>query len=569
MTVTENATYVAIFDSGKNFVKVNFYVDNDLIETLKFKQEEIIVLLDGASKDDDDRHRYIFNSWEEMENSTTYIKNYRAKFDILYFYYVIWMNEGEIIAKDKYLEGSSVSYEHDIPTKQDDEMYYYTFRGWSVQLPTSISKDITIFAVYNQLDKIEVKFVALDEEYVRYYLPNETIEKCPTELTRDRVTSSKYYEFVSWDKEISAVAIENVVYTALYDETYLVAQLGVLDRYCNGLSVEDTYIFMMTNFSAYYFDISGLLKYYANNDVDKSVIFTNSIFTFTLSSAQLTYLANKNAHAFYIDFVKVNDGEFTLWMIIKNGDELVDLPALDFNFSIKGKFDKNATNVYANDEIMMAEIDDNTCTILSCELNQNYEIYAMYSVSFDKSLYYEIQVAKQKGKVGEKANVHITVKEGYRVNKITAVYANGKRVEITTEFEFTTDGNITLVVEVEHVLYTIQFIVDGVLIAEYKGYYGDIVLDPTNDHLEAFEKPDDSKYRYVFKGWDKEITTITDDTVYTAVFEQIPLTFNDIVAKTGIIKYAIIGVVAFNVLGGGVVALIFILRHKKRKKIKQ
>lgn len=63
--------------------------------------------------------------------------------------------------------------------------------------------------------------------------------------------------------------------------------------------------------------------------------------------------------------------------------------------------------------------------------------------------------------------------------------------------------------------YTITFLIDG---KEEKVtyYYGET---PTYDKTPTKEA--NEQYHYEFTGWDKEFTSVTDDSVYTAVFKEI------------------------------------------------
>ena len=61
---------------------------------------------------------------------------------------------------------------------------------------------------------------------------------------------------------------------------------------------------------------------------------------------------------------------------------------------------------------------------------------------------------------------------------------------------------------------------EGTIISSKEDYhYGDTVEVPENPTREA-----DDNYEYEFAGWDKEVTTVTKDEVYTATYHEIPYT---------------------------------------------
>jgi hypothetical protein len=66
------------------------------------------------------------------------------------------------------------------------------------------------------------------------------------------------------------------------------------------------------------------------------------------------------------------------------------------------------------------------------------------------------------------------------------------------------------------VLYTVGFVDhDDTVITENAYRFGDVVTVPADPVRE-----DDGEYTYTFKGWDKEITAVTGDTTYKAVYER-------------------------------------------------
>ena len=106
-------------------------------------------------------------------------------------------------------------------------------------------------------------------------------------------------------------------------------------------------------------------------------------------------------------------------------------------------------------------------------------------------------------------------------------------VELTPEmvsgFDNTTIGTNTLTVTYQGMTMTFDVDIvkakvvfqmdDGTVISEGEYLYGDTITVPENP-----TKPTDSNGYYTFVGWDKEVTTCTGNTVYTAVFEQHTIT---------------------------------------------
>ena len=108
--------------------------------------------------------------------------------------------------------------------------------------------------------------------------------------------------------------------------------------------------------------------------------------------------------------------------------------------------------------------------------------------------------------------------------------------------------------------YIVTFISDGVIIREAKYHYGDTV-----DAIQAPKKASDDDYSYEFVGWDKTITEVNGDAVYTAVFDSRPLERPVIADKVSIIK--IIKIVGIIILSGCCISLFIIITRKKLKNI--
>ncbi len=69
---------------------------------------------------------------------------------------------------------------------------------------------------------------------------------------------------------------------------------------------------------------------------------------------------------------------------------------------------------------------------------------------------------------------------------------------------------------IDNTLYTVKFqYEDGTVISEKQSYKTEPIVAP-----ESPEKPSDNTYKYVFKGWDKEVEKrVSGDVIYTAVYD--------------------------------------------------
>ena len=104
------------------------------------------------------------------------------------------------------------------------------------------------------------------------------------------------------------------------------------------------------------------------------------------------------------------------------------------------------------------------------------------------------------------------------------------------------------------ILYTVTFISDGKQISSRTYKYGDEVRVPTPP-----SKLSDGEYSYTFTGWSAEVSAVTADATYVAVFDRTPLPK---VEKSfpwfSVIYYSVIALFSL-----GVVAVVLLILKKK------
>lgn len=123
-------------------------------------------------------------------------------------------------------EGSAAVFNGTVPEKAEDEFYSYAFSGWRtdggerVSL-LSVKSDLRLYPFFEQAPKsYEVSFV-IDGERVTETFAADTVPVCPVPVKKAD-EGDFMYEFVGWDKPISAVSC-HVTYTAVFEKRYIVA----------------------------------------------------------------------------------------------------------------------------------------------------------------------------------------------------------------------------------------------------------------------------------------------------------------------------------------------------------
>ena len=118
-------------------------------------------------------------------------------------------------------------------------------------------------------------------------------------------------------------------------------------------------------------------------------------------------------------------------------------------------------------------------------------------------------------------------------------------------------SDIHIIVSCEYYKYKIEFIVGEDVISSKIYKFGEEVVLPI-DPIKAT----DNEYSYTFIGWDKEITTVTEDKVYTAMFDKVPVELPYVPSGPSAMK--IVKIVGTSGLGIGAIYIILRILKKKR-----
>ena len=196
------------------------------------------------TKEADAQYTYTFKGWDKEIAEVKGEATYNAEFDSTLRSYKITFKNGEQVLKEETVNyGTLPTPPADMPTKEADAQYTYTFKGWDKTV-----ENVTGEATYNAefdstLRSYKITFKngeqVLKEETVNYGTMPAAPETNPTK----GYDSENHYSFKGWDKEIAEVTGE-AVYNAQFnaekhvytvddsDETtdYIVCSCGYKDE---------------------------------------------------------------------------------------------------------------------------------------------------------------------------------------------------------------------------------------------------------------------------------------------------------------------------------------------------
>ena len=171
------------------------------------------------TKEADAQYTYTFKGWDKTVEKVIGEATYNAEFDsTLRSYKITFKNGEQVLKEDDVNYGVLPTPPADMPTKEADAQYTYTFKGWDKTV-----ENVTGEATYNAeftstLRSYKITFKngeqVLKEETVNY----GTLPAAPTETPTKEADAQYTYTFKGWDKEIAEVTGE-ATYNAEFTPT--------------------------------------------------------------------------------------------------------------------------------------------------------------------------------------------------------------------------------------------------------------------------------------------------------------------------------------------------------------
>ena len=438
------------------------------------------------------------------------------------------------ISKYTISNGSYLVYDDIIPTKEKDEVYTYTFMAWEYEDHeildlNCVTKEGFVYPVFKETyNDYEVTWNINGEIYKEIYHYND-MPICKENLFKENTDKMAYF-FESWDKDIEKVT-EDVTYKAIYRGHTIINSVLTLNSTTN---------------------INELLQS-INEESDLSVELVNDEYEITIPTSTLIKMKNDNVEELNLNILEDN-GDYNFSISTNNDKEY------SFDVIINLEVDSKHARLYKDEEQIRYDYSGKSLNF-SMNSNSTYRMEFVYAVNILTNDKININVNNNYAKSGDIINIFLgEVEEGIIINRIYYVTKSMEEIRIDSDkFEMPKD-DVYIGISYSYIEYIVTFISDGVIIRESKYHYGDTV-----DAIQAPKKASDDDYSYEFVGWDKTITEVKGDAVYTAVFDSHPLIRPVIDEKVSIIK--IIKIAGIIILSGCCVGLFVIITRKKIKNI--
>ena len=218
--IDKNVTLTATFTSTLRSYKIIFKNGEQVL-----KEDDVnygtlpAAPTETPTKEADAQYTYTFKGWDKEIAEVKGEATYNAEFDSTLRSYKITFKNGEQVLKEETVNyGTLPTPPADMPTKEADAQYTYTFKGWDKTVE-KVTGEATYNAEFDStLRSYKITFKngeqVLKEETVNY----GTLPAAPTETPTKEADAQYTYTFKGWDKEIVEVTGE-ATYNAEFTST--------------------------------------------------------------------------------------------------------------------------------------------------------------------------------------------------------------------------------------------------------------------------------------------------------------------------------------------------------------
>ncbi|MBQ7123826.1 MAG: InlB B-repeat-containing protein, partial [Oscillospiraceae bacterium] len=461
-------------------------------------------------KDPDAQYTYTHSGWIPEVSSVTGEATYKATYSTtINKYTVTWKNEnGDVLETDENVPyGTQPSYDGETPTKAGDAQYSYTFKEWIDEndnvygSETIVEGDIIYTATFTQtVNKYTVTWADEDGNELEKdeNVPYGTTPSYDGETPTKAATTQHTYTFTGWSPEINTVT-GDVTYTAQFSSTVNKYKVTFVDE--NGTVLKEATEY---DYGTPAKDIvkpedptKGATAQYtytfAGWTPAVSEVTGDATYTATYSSAVNEYtITFKNEDGTVLQSGKVAFGDTPAYTAATPTK-----PATaQYTYTFAG-WDKEIVSVTGE---------------------------AIYTATFTQTVNkYTVTWADEDGTELEKdENVEYGTTPSYDGETPTKASTNTHTYEFKEWAPAVSEvkGDVTYKASYTESVryYTITFEnYDGTELKSYSLPYG----DPVSYDGETPLKEGNVQHSYTFKGWDADISNVTGDATYTAVFNEI------------------------------------------------
>lgn len=478
------------------------YNDHIITQKTDYQYGQALEVPSNLSRPDTLKYTYKFLGWSTDGTAATLIENlpetvtanaeYKAVYEENFVNYTVVFkdHDGRILSQKTDYHYEDTVTEPQAPADWSDESYDYTFKGWDKSV-SKVYGNAAYTAVYDKKAKgYTVSFYDWNDRLIseKVYKYGDTIT-VPADPVRTE-DNTYTYKFTGWTPSVNGTATADASYKATYAGTFknysivFKAEDGSVisqkDDYHYGDTInppadpikaaDETYTYTFAGWGKEVSTVKGNAVYQA--------VFTPVCIDYTIDFiVDGSTISSKDYH--YGDTVEVPEA-------VKPSDSI-------FDYVFKG-WDSEVSKVTG----------DKTYTAAFEAVAKEYTItFVNWDDSLISSLKYgwHATAIEPQTPVKQADNIFNYVFKGW---------------DPVFDALVTGDAWYKAVFDAVYKAYTVQFVDDEGNVIDSKTYhYGDTVVVP-----EDPQKAQTGAYSYTFTGWDKDVTEVKGNTIYTAVFKQ-------------------------------------------------
>ena len=491
VAVTGDTTYTAEFNSVLREYTVTWKNGDTVLQSTKVAYGTKPAYTGATpTKAATAQYTYSFKGWSPeivaVTGDTTYTAEFNATTNI---YKVTWKNGNSVLKINEVRYGEMPTYSGDIPQKTATAQYTYVFKGWSPEV-SAVTGDTTYNAVFDAiLNEYTIIWKCDDKVLQTDKIAYGETPKFNGTTPQKEATDQYTYVFKGWSPDISEVT-GDTTYNALFDT--------ITNKYTVTWKNGDTVL--QSGKVAY-----GEKPTYTGDTPTKS------------ATAQYTYVfkgwspavSNVTGDATYTAVFDAVVNEYTVtW---KNGDTVLQSGKVAYGEKPTYTGDtptKSATAQYTyvfkgwSPAVSNVTGDTTYTAVFDAVVNE-------YTVTWKNG-----DTVLQSGKVayGEKP----TYTGDTPTKAATAQYTYVFKGWSPAVSNVTGDATYTAVFDAVVNEYTVTWKNGDTVLATDSVPYGDMPVYSGKTPV----KEETSRYTYSFNGWTPEITDVTGNVTYTAVFDE-------------------------------------------------
>ena len=425
--------------------------------------------------------------------------------------------------------GDSVYYDGVLPSKAEDVGYTYIFDHWKnadgelVNLK-QISGSVSLYPEFKAIKKSYLISWNIDGEITSVSVPYGDIPVCPTVPHRPSEDSYKYV-FSGWDKAVVSVS-ENAEYRAEFDREYLIKHGGGGATLTYGESGALT-----VDYGSVYdtdYDLGSVLKF---SGTERAITLKADFFDINISKVNVKRLVADGADRLSIRLMK-QSGRASVAVFIYDDEGREITP--DYKLTVSVPLDGVWYSEDSLGRLHLSTLDADGAAkyhkfsvsdgVMSFALTPSlrYELSYEYKINAVSHSMVTVRTDKEISTVGETVFIEYEVAAGAVLDGLYYENAAGERTRLSGNSFVMPSEDVNVIAVVRQPVYRIAFTSEGSVITTQYLKQGELPTAP-----EQPIKAASATHTYRFVGWTPEISAVTGEKTYSAVFEAVPIALDD------------------------------------------